>query len=841
MGIGLKIDPASENNLIPNPSFEVDASSWNLEAPSWTSATVTPTAKVYAGSSGLKALRLQATKDASATLRIISIATPTNVMLARAGVSYTASTQLNVVDAAGSGVLIVINWYDAAGVFISQVGTVAKGGTGVFELAISGVAPAGTAFAAVTITASSTVSSDTVDLYFDAVEFVITTGELDLNDGAIFRAMKAQYPTPARKVNWAQNADTEGAIPASLQYEDRQITIECRVVGSSASDLQTQLGYLEQKIGKINEADGIGGTHEYVSPSGAVCIFDLLEGAADYELDNTALANKYTVVTITFTAKPFWRSGVASETVGVDHVETTLPCVIGVDPVVGGDVPALGRLVIDNDQEAADQLTFIWGTQSRYYSAAASAELFYQAESRTPLSGAATAALGGASGAGSNTVKRNDLLPSWQAILSTQASGGGSHLSHIGTYRVFARIQRPTSNNGAVSVCLEWGQGDFLRHTRNESVDFATEELEGVWTLVDLGLVHLDKVTAGTQRWEGRFLAKSTSALDDIYVDCLMLFPVDEGYGSLKITPSLTVPSSVSAHDEFDQGGGGVLAGKVAPAGGTWSEALHAGSFNLNSTNHYITRTAVSDSESLGLAEGRVALLGTTEYTDIVVGVDMFIPTGPPGGNREFGVTCRYGTLGLVGLIAPAESVPGLWRVGTLGFTGSSIGKGIVPFDVEDRWLQLRLAVSSTGRWEFWCNGILLGSGSDTSLATGGEKEKGKIGIYDQYPNANALTRIYDNFVAYPPAFDAAVFSKQSAEVRAERVQREDASGTLWVARKDYKGSYFTLPPSRREGRSARTIVKLSRGNTDTMADSAIDDASFKVFWQSRGLVLPES
>jgi len=661
---------------------------------------------------------------------------------------------------------------------------------------------------------------------------------LDLNDGTKFRALKAQYPTPPRRVNWSSSADTEGSLPANLQYDNRQITIEDRVYGSSASDLQTQLGYLEQKIGKINDE---GATHEYVSPSGVVCIFDLLEAQADYELDNRALANKFTTVTIVFTAKPFWRSGLANEVAGVDHAEATLPCVVGVDTTIAGDVPALGRLVIDEDQ-GADQLSLLWGVQSRYYSNAATAELFYQAESRTPLSGAATAALTGASGAGSNTVRHTELLPSWQAVLSTQASGGGSHLSHVGTYRVLARVQRPTSNTGAVSLCLEWGQGDFLRRTVNDSVDYAADELEGVWMLVDLGLVQLDKVTAGTQRWEGRVLAKSTVGKDDIYVDCLMLFPVDEGYGSLKVTPSLTVPSSILAHDEFDQVGGGTLAAKVAPAGGTWSEAGSAkGVFSLDSTNHYVTRTAVSDPESLGIAEGRYGILGTTEYTDIVVGADVFISAASSGGRREYGVCARYVGESIAGVIAPSESGFGSWRVKRPPFTGTNFGSGLLPFNPVGQWLQLRLAVSSAGRWEFWCNGLLLGSGNDSNLATGGELAKGKIGIYDQNPGPGGVTRIYDNFIAFPPAFDVAVFSKQSAEVRADRMQREDAAGALWVARKDYKGSYFTLPPSRREARPARTIVKLSRGNTDTMADSGIDDASFKIFWQPRGLVLPES
>jgi hypothetical protein len=119
--------------------------------------------------------------------------------------------------------------------------------------------------------------------------------------------------------------------------------------------------------------------------------------------------------------------------------------------------------------------------------------------------------------------------------------------------------------------------------------------------------------------------------------------------------------------------------------------------------------------------------------------------------------------------------------------------------------------------------------------------QKGKIGLLDYHEKATALTRTYDDFFAFVPVFDAAVFSKKSADVRSDRMLRQDSGGTLWVPRTDYKGTYFKPPPARREGRSVRTIVKLSRGNTDLMPDPSIDDASFKIYWQSRGLVLPES
>lgn len=665
---------------------------------------------------------------------------------------------------------------------------------------------------------------------------------LDLSDGTKFRAIKALYPTPDRDVNWASSADTEGALPANLRYQNRTITIECRVYGTSSSDLQTQLGNLEQKVGKINEE---GGTHEYVAPSGVVCVFDLLEASADYELDNAALANKRAVVMITFTAKPFWRSGLANETAGIDHAETTLPCVIGVDTAVGGDVPALGRLVIDDDQ-GVDQWTLLWGTQSRFYDSSADAALFYQAESRTPQSGAATsAATSGASGAGSNTVLLSTLIPNYQSVLSTQASGGGNHLKHVGNYRIVARIYRPVTNTGKVSLCLEWAQGDFLNPTRNAPVSYLADELEGQWTLADLGQISLSKTAVGAQQWEGRVLAASTVNGDGIHVDCLMLFPVDEGYGELKVVPSLESPTLLLGHDEFDQSAGNLDAPKTAPLGGNWSEVNRTGAngFQVETTAHKLQRTTVSDEATA--FKGSWAILGTATPTATAVQVTLTTPDTELQSTfyRFYGVFSRYTSITnfLLGAVTPQDSSNDEWRwsvwLGTEVLAG-----GPVPGNIKTVPTDIRLIVDKSGRWQMWVGGLFMGSGQHAALVTGGASEKGKFGIFDQHSSPTALTRSYDNFVAFTPgAFDAAVFASQSADVRSDRMLRENPSGTLWVPRTDYKGAYFRTPPARREARSVRTIVKLSRGNVDTMADAGIDDASFKIFWQARGLVLPES
>lgn len=846
-GLGLMFDPPGENNLIPNPSGEGGTTGWSLSAASWASSSLTTSSTKFLV--GEKAFRIQATKDATSTAR--QVLASTAALPIREGVGYTISAWINVVDgaASGGGAQVLVNFYDASMGFLSQIGTAPNSSTGVIEASASGTAPTGARFAIAFIVHGSNASGDTLDVYFDAVTLAPTKQALNVNDGAKFRAIGFKCPPPPRKATRASSSETEGSRKSSLGYDDRVLTLEARVYGNSDADLAAQLGSLEQKVGKINDEDG---TLQVTMPSGATAVFDVTEAEADYTIDNGALANKRAEVTITMTAAPFWRVGALNEIAAEDHAETTLPCVIGVDTAPAGDVPALGRLVIDEDQ-GQNQWTAIWGIQSENYDPSPNAALFYEAESRTALGSELKAGPTGASGGGSNTLLAANLIPSYQSILSTQAASGGAHLTHVGTYRVFARVQRPTSNSGAVSLALEWAQGDFLNPTTNteDAKTWAVDEAEGVWTLVDLGLVHLDRVAAGAQRWEGRLLAKSTANGDDIYVDYLMLFPVDEGYGELKISPSSATPTTLIAHDEFDQTEG-ALAAKTLPLGGTWSGAGDTDDFSIIAAEHVARRAAISDAN---INTGRYALAGAEEPTNSKVSVtvsstyDVFYGAGE---HFRQGVLLRYvdtnnwlaaylgdATPGKQLRLFVAKRVAGTVTVlGSVELAGKT-DSAITPTTVS-------LQAGADGSWQAWAgtsDGPPLLSGQDAVLATGGTLQKGKGGIYDVLTSGGTTrTRTFDNFTLFTGiANDAALYASQSLEIRADRVLREDSSGTLMVIRTDYKGSYFRPPPARREARSVRTIVKLARGNIDSGADSAIDDVSYRLYWQPRGLVLAET
>lgn len=592
---------------------------------------------------------------------------------------------------------------------------------------------------------------------------------------------------------------------------------------------------LQQIVDRINRE---GGTFKRVPPGGGVAIFDVVQADIAIPSDNIFVHSRRADIPLTLTCKPFWRSGEWVQQ--SDHSETTLPWLEATDTLTGGgEVPSLGKLLIDEDQ-AKDQWWLTWGIQSRYYSSSASAALGWQAESLTALgTTSATAGASGASGSGSNVMRNTDLTTSYIGIVSTQATGGGAHMSHIGTFRVYARLYRPTGNTGAVDVALQWAEGDFRKFTTNDAVSYTANEREGVFTIADLGLVTLSKVVAGTQRWEGRVLARSTVAGDEIDVDCLWLVPSDEGSGVVQaVSPGYAAPTSLVARDEFDQAAG-ALTGKTLPVGGTWAGAGDADDFQVSGTpNFNVTRTATSDTVNTG----RYVVYGSAASAGQTVSVRLKTSAGMQSGDR-FGVLARYTDSSnwlWAGWIENAPLAARWSVVKRVAGTVTTLYASTSPNIDSTATLTISLAVFSTGIWIFYIDGTPFGYGYDADLVTAGSLATGKGGIYDERTSATAGTRTYDNFLAYSQSSDAAMFASQSCEIRSDRVVREDSGGTLWVEPTKYEGDFLTIPVAGREDRPLRWIVKASRGDPDSLSDPGIDDISARLSIQKRGLIVPE-
>lgn len=635
----------------------------------------------------------------------------------------------------------------------------------------------------------------------------------------------AERPMPDLDKQRAGTADTEGDPAVQTRYRNRTLTYRVRVVGSSEATWRAAISDLDAVVDKVNREQG---EIKETTPGGIIFYWDVVSAEIDGPKDNDHLfwrSNR----TIVVEAKPFWRG---TETALSDHTETTLPHIVFTEGTIDGDVPALGRLVIDDDQ-GADQRFLMWAIQSRHYDSANSAKLFYEAEGRTLQGGATSVASGSASA--STAVQQADLNPNYQSMLSTQESGGGAHLSHIGTFRVWARVLVASGNLGTTTMALEWGVGDRRRFTRNAE---ATPVAGGSYGLVDLGLVTIPEIQQGAQQWEGRFLAKSTSVGDDLLLDCFWLFPVDEGYGEARAINTLPAPTVYLARDEFDQSAGN-LNGKTAPAGGTWATAGATTDLAVEATGHTLQRSTSSDS-----GNGRLAVVGSTAYAAIAVQTDLKFTA--LGGIQ--GVIARWvdSSNYLIAYVAVSTTFT-ITVAKVVGGVTTALATLGGPVPILSTWYRLLLTVDAAGRYRSYFGQqtaplTQYANGQDAGLlGTGGTLDDGKPGIIDINPTVTSVTRNYDNFAAWAPPTDAAIFASQSLEIRHDGVIREDSAGAIWAPVSDYEGDYLLLPPSRGEGRDLRVIAKASRSLPGVNPDTNIDDISAKLYVTKRGLHIPEA
>jgi hypothetical protein len=676
------------------------------------------------------------------------------------------------------------------------------------------------------------------------------------------RLMGFDAPVPETDSQWAFSADTEGERRANLRYRNRVITAQVLLDRSTAVLLEALENTLGQKVGKLARE---GGELRFTYPTGTTITFNVLEASMNRVFDIADMAKFRARYEISFICEPF---GLGTEVDMGDNTETTLPVLIFTETGILGDVPGLGRLVIDDDS-AVSQWWLTWGIQSRYYSSSANAALFYEAEGRTGLNGSAVAVgFESPSGGGSNVMRASGLTNTYRAVLSTQATGGGAHLSHVGTFRVYARLWTTTAD--VFSVALEWSEGDFLASTINTPFVLDATAVEEQWVLADLGLVTLRQVASGTQRWEGRIIVKGVTAdggpgagLD---IDYLMFVPVNEGSGIASGVQRTSTPTAYVGEDHFSSTtAGNALNARVAPTGGTWATSGDATDFAFSDDFSKETIKRSIDPST----NGRFAILGSTNYTDCIV-ESLFLQdnTGedPPNAVTS-GVIARwtdssnylravaYRNSSTTAVTVEIRQV--IAGVTTTLASASTLAIGSGAF--ADNWFKLRLTVRAGGQAlvELLATGlyetpsvvytgtpgtvIVSATVISSTLATGGTLATGKPGLFDIYlGSSGTINRYFDDFYVWVPSPDAALFASQSLEIRHDRVVREDSAGAIWSTVSSYQGDYLLVPPAGAEARTLRTIVKATRGEPGQF-DNAIDDISARLFVTPRFLVVPDA
>jgi hypothetical protein len=354
-----------------------------------------------------------------------------------------------------------------------------------------------------------------------------------------------------------------GQIPVDYRMPTRTITIPLLLRGVTSgltfeqvrARLQQKAALFQRQGGWIKRQTAIGPL--FADVIGATLKFGGSTGQALWGIDADAVL---TLVTL-----PDWYGNeqtIATQTSAVGKAELVM-ALTG----IAGDFPARVRMIV-TEVDGKTIRSLFWGVRNRYYSAASTARLAYEAEALTPISPGVLGSAGGAS-----TVKLGQASitqTEWTSVMSTDVASVGP-MTHVGSYRVWARIYTGTfASSTQPQLRFVWDVGDLVLPVENAPV--TVPATTNTFLLVDLGEVRLDTVPIGTYRWRGVIQAKG-GQLNDSNIDKLWFQPLDEYSGKLvaNIAPTVGL-TNYAVRDTFLQAPG-ALTGKTLGLGGTWTFA----------------------------------------------------------------------------------------------------------------------------------------------------------------------------------------------------------------------------------------------------------------------------
>lgn len=614
---------------------------------------------------------------------------------------------------------------------------------------------------------------------------------LDINSGAIQIGGTQSGTGP----DWGQSEITAyesqqgsyGNNVAALVYPNRTVTIPLFISDDGDTAFEDALSDLRMKVGLLQREGGqilrqrLGGEAMY----------------ADIETASLVVPDAYgetggieSGITLTLECLPdFYGDEVtldSASATGVLHAvlqESSEPAVIA------GDYPARCRIIV-TDTSGNDQHGLFWAFRSRHHDAASTAALFYEAEALTPLNGAASATLSGASG-GHAVAITNPPVGDWVPMLVTTMLSGSAPLTHKGSYRVRARCY---SDTDLPQFRLVWGVGSLAVPETNDPV-----LLPGAaeFCVLDLGTVRLDAPPVGSQQWIGVVQVLAQGAGTDS-IDCLYLEPLDESAGELAyvpVAPAGSVSSLRPAGGGADDSGVGTVAwsspGQIAVEDGSSANIGTAG------TTHYLKSSAHGFSIPSGATIAGIQVDIKRAAFTLGVGItDNRVRLAKAGTVQA---TDRANTL---------AAWPGSLAFASYGGPTDPWGGGWTPADINSSGFGA--AISAT-----------VPSG-----VTFADVDFIRITVY--YTLASGFT----------VAQDAVVYANEVAEIRTDGPYRDNSSGVYGPVSSD-TGDLPRLPPSGMEGRPCELLVKPSRGDLDTLADSGLDGFTVQVIYRPAWMFRP--
>lgn len=615
-----------------------------------------------------------------------------------------------------------------------------------------------------------------------------------------------------------------GSVPVDYDIPNRVISMKVKIQTSgdvtfaqARSMLQAKVAQIQAEGGWISrELPGVGTVYADLVNAKLSLPGDWMQAHRDIQLE----------ATLSFEAIPDFYEAEWIEATFTD-VEAGENHWRGLIESVGGDFPKGNRCKVvvtgdpDNDQRGL-RVAF----RRRHYSADPTAACFLQAQDLDPLDLASVVTLSGASGgATNNAVRHNNLGTGWTPVLGLRLAAG-DYLTHTGSVRLVARVYSTSATPPELRAV--WDVGDLVAPSENAPV-----QIPGAsnFYLVDLGTLRLDRSAVGDHRWLGQIQGRGAVGGENVYIDHVELWPIDEHYAEVA-TPIRLVEGLVDhvARDDFAQSPGS-LTGKTLPVGGAWTAGSGSDTTDFSVTaDHTASRSAVSDSGT-GEMTGRTVTAGTDTHERIVAGVSV-----------EFSAAAA--TLGGLA-VRYTDNDNGLFVVYSMGDQRVEVRKvisGTLATDIPQHPWPLNPAIPISIRTMVTAEGVLIVmidgrpviTLGDADLATGGALESGKVGIHDAAVSASASTRDYRGYSAWVPEGDAAIFAGQAAELRTDGAFRASADGVGSGVLVPF-GSHPRLP----QGGPVEVMVATSRGDFERLPDSGLDDVSVETYSRRSWLTAP--
>jgi hypothetical protein len=656
-----------------------------------------------------------------------------------------------------------------------------------------------------------------------------TLDGLELNDGVNYGLLDLRLPIPARKPEWVEGADSDGAILLRDPLRaNGQMVATIDVLGSSRDDVHQLIRAVTAKLAEASRHPG-GIECDWTPKGGSTTgTFFVLHGeVTELPLDDKYIESSLATITVTMDCRPGMygpRALYATTTSGVTGPQAT----VEVENFPGDMTSDEAELII-TDTSSQSRRWAEWGAEWQHYNTSSPAGLVIDSDSL--VTSGYSGVQGSLSGAYDPNATGNNIISAtvintWQTLAATAAQ------AHVGTFRVKARV-----NSGPAAATSQfrfaWRVGDDRFGTLPPVVLAASAQ---AFYELDLGIITIPEVAAGTQSWEGRVDAYGTSAGTTLYLDYIKLVPASEGYG------------------------------RAATSGGSWVTSGATGDFKFADSLLFGTITSAFEGiqrQQLAATAAdtgpRYAILGSTNYTSCSISVAVrFEGYLSALADNRCGLLARWtdasNHLRLVYKITNSGTTLLVEQI--VGGVSTVLASSAVD-SPRSAWRTLVLSVFDDGTFAGESRGPTAApavlTGYSDALKTGGTLASGEPGVVDyniQTDTVDATSgfyrmsteRNYDDFwVATLQSPPVALYSGRTLEVRSATTERQSSGGTGYGRPNSYRGSRFLLKPAGVENRVTRVAASAYRNDVDNggTAEHISDALKLEVYARPRYSVVP--